>query len=56
MPGINALPREQEALKIRQGNRLNLRAQPVDRQPMNPGQKPAVAPFEFCCVRMKTSA
>jgi hypothetical protein len=53
---IRALPGQQEALKVLQRYRLDFRAQPVQREPMNSRQQAAVAPFEFGNARMKSSA
>ena len=51
----NALPREEEALKFRDGYWLDFRAQAVDSQAVNASQQPAVAPFDLGCARMKFS-
>ena len=56
MIGVDPLPREQKPIKILNRDRLNFRAQPIDRQPMNSCQQSAVAPFLFRCVRMKFAA
>jgi len=56
MHGTGALPREQEALEVGNRNRLNLGAQPMDRQPMYPRQQPSVAPFHLRDARMKSAA
>jgi hypothetical protein len=56
MFGINALPGEQKALELHQRHWLNLRAEPVDGEPMNAGQQTAIAPFDLLSARMKLSA
>src|SRR5215472_1065277 len=53
---IGALPSEQKAIKILNRDRLNLRAQSIDREPMNSRKQPAIAPFLFCRGRMKFSS
>src|SRR4051794_28998544 len=47
MLGIDALPGEQEALKLRDGDGLNLGAQALNGQPMNAREETAVAPFQI---------
>src|SRR5207302_1118067 len=56
MFGIDALPRKKKSIKILSRNRLNFRAQPIDRQSMNSCKQSSVAPFLFRRVRMKFSA
>ena len=56
MTGINPLPREQEALEIRERHGLNFSAQPIQRQPVNARQQPPIAPFKLPNARMKLSA
>ena len=53
---ISALPGKKESIKILGRDRLNLRAQPVDREPVNSSKQTAVAPFLFRRVSMKFSA
>src|SRR5439155_15733794 len=45
-----------ETLELRHRNGLNLGAQAVDGKPMNPGQEPALAPFEIGRSRIEFSA
>jgi len=52
----HALPREKEAVKLMEGDGLNFRAQPVDGEPMNPRQQPALTPFLLCGIGVKTPA
>src|SRR5207247_1278366 len=56
MLGTGALPGEKETLEVGNRNRLNLGAQPMDRQPMYPRQQPSVAPFQLRGLRMKSTA
>ena len=53
---IDPLPGEQEALEVRDGDRLNLRAETVDREPMNAREQPPLAPFQVGRSRMKLAA
>jgi hypothetical protein len=52
---IHALPGQEETLKIFQRDRLNFRAQPVQSEPVNSRQQPAVAPFEVPELQDETS-
>src|SRR6266496_1706347 len=52
---ISALPCEEKAIKILRRDRLNFRAQPIDREPMNSRQQPAVAPLLISRVRAKVA-
>jgi len=45
MRGVHVLPREQEPHEIRRADRLDFRAQPVERVAMDAGQQPPVAPL-----------
>ena len=53
--GAHPLPREQKALKVRERDRLDFRAQTVDRQAMNSSKQTAVAPFDFRRARVETA-
>src|SRR5439155_7771539 len=53
---INALPGKKKSIKILRRNGLNLCAQPIDREPVNPRKQTAVAPFLFRRVSMKFPA
>ena len=41
------LPAEQEPHEVGGRNRLDFTSQPIDRQPVNARQHPAIAPFDF---------
>ena len=43
---VDVMPREQEPHEVRRRDRLDLRAQPIERVAMDAGQQRAVAPFE----------
>src|SRR5690606_29699782 len=49
--GIHALPAEQEAHVLREGDRPDLRAQPIQRVAMDTGEQPAIAPLEHVALR-----
>ena len=53
---IRSLPGQQETLKLGDRNRLDLGAQLVDRQPVNPRQQSPVAPFDLRDARMKLAS
>src|SRR5204862_7098397 len=53
---ICAVPSEKETIEILNRHRLNFRAQSVDREPANPRQQSAIAPFLFGCVGLKFPA
>src|SRR5205807_47394 len=44
---VSSLPREKKTIEIVNRDRLNFRAQPVDRQSMNSREQSAIAPFLF---------
>src|SRR5688572_17882319 len=50
------LPLEQETLEIGAGNRGDLRPEPVQGVAMNPGQEPAVAPFQLASAWCKSTS
>src|SRR5436309_11094891 len=56
MIDINALPYEEKSIEILNRDRLNFRAQPVDCEPVDPRQQPAIAPFLLRSIRMKFAA
>src|ERR1041385_797390 len=59
MVETGSLPVQQETLEFGDGYRLDLRAQTVDRKPMDAGQEPAVTPFDrlrLGCREVEVSA
>ena len=53
---IGALPCEKKTVKVLRRDRLNFRAQPVNREPMNSREQSPVAPFLLRRVRVKFAA
>jgi hypothetical protein len=56
MFSVVALPRKEEPVKLLWRNRLDLGAQPVNRQPVNAREQPAIAPLLFSSARTESSA
>src|SRR6266699_3244266 len=53
---VHPLPREKKSLELCDADRLYFGSQPVNREPMNPRQQPAITPFDFLDTRMEFSA
>ena len=53
---VGSLPGKKKTIEIVQRDRLNFRAQSIDREPMNSRQQSAIAPFLFGGVGMKFTA
>src|SRR5437899_4966758 len=53
---VGSLPRKKKTIEIVNRDRLNLRAQSIDREPMNSRQQSAVTPFLLGGIGMKFAA
>jgi hypothetical protein len=53
---VGSLPRKKKTIEIVNRDRLNFRAQSIDREPMNSRQQPAIAPFLLGGIGMKFAA
>src|SRR5437762_11006755 len=53
---VGSLPREKKPIEIVNRDRLNFRAQSIDREPMNSRQQPAITPFLLGGIGMKFAA
>src|SRR6266513_2248843 len=53
---VGSLPGEKKTIEVVNRDRLNFRAQSIDREPMNSRQQPAITPFLLGSIGMKFAA